>query len=114
MEDSALSVWLRGKGWVPLLLLALINHLFLTILVAGVAIELQDPAYAALTRIFLGLIFPVAVFAILGLYYDRRYVAAVSEWSPSPWYFLMFLVPLVGYLITALYLFRRHKQVGTP
>jgi len=114
MEVSSLSTWLRGKGWIPLLLLVIINHTLLTILVAGFVVELTEPAYDALTRIFLGLVFLVAVFAIAGLYYDRRYVATVSEWTPSGWYFLMFLIPFVGYFITVLYLFRRHRRVGVP
>ena len=114
MEDSSLAIWLRGKGWIPLLLLVVINHSLLTILVAGLVVELRDPAYAALTRIFMGLVFLVAVFALAGLYYDRRYVATVSEWSPTPWYFLMFFVPVVGYLITVVYLVRRHRRVGVP
>lgn len=114
MENSSLSVWLRGKGWIPLLLLAIINHALLTVLVAGIVVELNRAAYAALTRIFLGLVLLIAVFAIAGLYYDRRYVATVSNWSPTAWYFLMFFIPLVGYLITVLYLFRRRRRVGTP
>lgn len=114
MDDSSLAIWLRGKGWIPLLLLAVINHVLLTLLVAGLVVELGEAAYAALTRLFMGLVFLVAIFAVAGLYYDRRYVATVSEWSPTRWYFLMFFVPLVGYLITVLYLFRRHRRVGVP
>lgn len=114
MDASSLATWLRGKGWIPLLLLAIINHVLLTAFVAGLAVELRGPAYAALTRIFLGIAFLVAVFAIAGLYYDRRYVSTVSDWSPSAWYFLMFFVPFVGYFVTILYLFRRHRRIGVP
>lgn len=51
---------------------------------------------------------------VYGLIKDREYVEAVSGWSPSPAYFLMFAVPIIGHFLAVLYLYRRHQYVGTP
>lgn len=47
------------------------------------------------------------------LYYDRQYLAAVSGWTPSGWYYLMALPPLSVFL-SPLYLYQRHQHVGVP
>lgn len=47
------------------------------------------------------------------VYFDSRFLAAASAWTPSGWYYLM-AVPLVGPLVAAAYVYRRHHEVGTP
>jgi hypothetical protein len=49
---------------------------------------------------------------VLGLYFDRQYVAANSDWWPSRWYVLMFFLPAVGVLVLGTYLARRERHVG--
>lgn len=49
----------------------------------------------------------------IAVYFDRKQVRDVSEWDPSWLYFLVFLGP-IGWLIALVYIYKRHKYVGTP
>ena len=56
-----------------------------------------------------------AVVAI-AVHFDRRYVAAVSDWEPRSEYILLGLLMWfgVGVPLALLYLARRRSRVGTP
>lgn len=114
MANAKSTKPIASKGWIPLLLLLVINLFLGMVIVSGTSIGLREETYTLLLRGSFGILTVLAVFSIAGLYYDRRYVAKVSSWSPSVWYFLMFAIPLLGYLLTAHYLYKRHKYVGRP
>ncbi len=52
----------------------------------------------------------------IGIHFDRRYVASVSEWEPRSEYLLLGITMWFGIGIPfgLLYLYRRHKYVGVP
>ncbi len=56
-----------------------------------------------------------AVVAI-GIHFDRKYVASVSEWEPRSEYVLLGIAMWFGFGIplALLYLYRRHEYVGVP
>lgn len=57
----------------------------------------------------------VATFAsVVALYFDRKYVAVVSEWNPSKWYYLMAIPTLITDILAVVYLYNRHKRIGPP
>jgi len=47
------------------------------------------------------------------LYYDRRYLSAVADWTPSKWYYAMLFPPL-SVVLAPLYLYQRQQRVGVP
>lgn len=51
----------------------------------------------------------------VAVYFDRQYVTATSDWSPSRIYYLM-VVPAraIGELSPFVYLYHRHQYVGVP
>lgn len=52
----------------------------------------------------------------VAVYFDKRHVSAVSEWSPSSLYYLT-AVPFFAFvadIIAIAYLYNRHKHVDTP
>jgi len=53
------------------------------------------------------------LFSPIAVHFDRKYVADVSEWTPSVWNYLTFLA-LPGMVIAGLYLLKRRKHVGAP
>jgi len=73
------------------------------------AVQFVETALNVTSVVIIGLIFlaPIAV------HFDREYVRAVSSWTPTPFYYLVFLGPL-GSLISLIYLYHRHNHVGTP
>jgi hypothetical protein len=68
--------------------------------------------YVLVARLSATLFFGSLGVALLGLYFDVKYVRSVSEWQPTFWYSSMFFVPVVGAGIGAYYLYRRWRAVG--
>lgn len=58
--------------------------------------------------VVLSLMVPVAV------YFDRRFLAFVSEWQPSRLYYLMVVPVSVSTILAIVYIYKRHKYVGVP
>ena len=97
------------KWWMPIGVLAAIFPIL-----ALLAIVLPTDVYSSLIA---------APFALLGsvimllspliVYFDKRYVTTVSDWEPSGWYYWMIIPPL-ALVLPYLYLYERHKYVGTP
>lgn len=83
-------------------------------ILALLAVALPTDVYSSLIA---------APFALLGsaimllspliVYFDKQYVTAVSDWTPSGWYYLMIAPPLT-LVLPFVYLYERHKYVGTP
>jgi hypothetical protein len=72
----------------------------------------SSAAYVVAAR-GLTLLFLVSLLlGIVGLSFDRQYVAANSDWWPARWYVLLFFLPGVGVLVLAVYLARRERAVG--
>lgn len=65
----------------------------------GMAVMLTAPAFVA-----------------VGIHFDRKYVASVSDWEPRSEYVLLGVAMLtgIGILFALLYLYRRHRYVGVP
>jgi len=57
--------------------------------------------------------FVLTVCSPVSVHLDRRYVMAVSDWTPSGWYYWMILPPLTV-VLAPLYLVQRHQYVGVP
>lgn len=78
------------------------------------------PIHAFPVRVFLmglvmGLFFLLPPLSGLALFFDRKHVSSVSEWTPSIFYYLMALPgPILTDVIAMLYLYERHTHVGTP
>lgn len=94
-----------------------------------VGISVQETAFAG-PIVVLGLLFLVLLIAValvvsamlpVALYVDARQVGEADlEWQPDPVLYgllglLQFIAtPLVGFVVAAYYLFRRHEAVGVP
>lgn len=113
-EQSGSSKW-----WIPIFLLALnlpvTVALFavLELLLPYLVLESGSPyQYIIYSLIAFGwlltFISPIAV------YFDRQYLAAVSEWTPSKLYYLMIIPFLVNVILAIVYSYQRHKYVGAP
>ena len=63
--------------------------------------------------VLIGLLWLLSFVAPVAVYFDRKYVAAVSDWSPSLAYYLVIL-PAFGVLLAAIYAYERHQYVGVP
>lgn len=61
--------------------------------------------------VLIGLIWLLKFVGPVAVYFDRKYVAAVSDWSPSLAYYLVIL-PVAGLLLAAIYVYQRHEHVG--
>ncbi|WP_336036344.1 hypothetical protein [Halobacterium yunchengense] len=99
----------ESRWWVPIAALAAT----LPAMVVLSAVLPPDPVTSlplfvvALAGVALALLSPVFVS------FDRDYLAAAGEWTPSPWYYLMAALP-VAPLVAAAYVYRRHQRVGVP
>lgn len=52
---------------------------------------------------------------IIGLYFDRQYVRANSEWHPSRlWMVGFFFLYIVNFALAGFYLYRRYEVLGKP
>jgi hypothetical protein len=71
----------------------------------------QTGPFVAVAVLFLAAI----LLPIVGLYFDRQYVRANSEWHPSVLWMpaLFFLYPL-NVLLGLVYLYRRRNVLGEP
>lgn len=63
--------------------------------------------------VLIGLLWLLKFVAPVAVYFDRKYVAAVSDWSPSLAYYLVIL-PVAGVLLAAIYVYERHEHAGVP
>lgn len=110
LADSSVSAhwWIPialWGGFLPLALIAgLVGGLF-SIVVGDIGMTLIYPVL-----ILSALSWPLS---IVGVYKDRRYVAAHSEWVPTKFYYLSIL-SVLGMLIAAHYTWTRHKHLGVP
>ena len=101
--------------WLVLLLEVVAGLVFIT----GVGAWLLDPLSLGGvvggpgTLSYVVFVIPLHVLAPAAVYFDRRYVAAVSGWTPSRLYYLTFVTGL-GDLLAIVYLLQRHRYLGTP
>lgn len=128
MSNVSESTTERDSRWWLLLLPTLV--LYLGLFVTNVAnpdptVSLGDlltsvvPSWLALP---LGLAFFVAFAApatvAIAVHFDRKFVAAVSDWEPRSEYvlvgFLSWVHAGVGSVALLWYLYQRHEYVGTP
>ena len=105
------SAPVSDKWWV---LVAVSPIWFLLLLVIGLI------STAAQTAIFSDIAYPMVLVGIvllvlcpIGVHFDRKYVAEVSDWRPSLAYYLTF-ASVVGALLAAIYVYERHEHVGVP
>lgn len=88
---------------------------FLLLFVMAVAYAVLPIPFMApfpVPYVLIGLLWLLKFVAPVAVYFDRRAVA-VSDWSPSIAYYLVIL-PVVGVLLAAIYLYERHDRVGVP
>lgn len=114
-----------GRWWLVLLLEVVAGLLFVTgvggWLIEGVFQLVVAPPVGSpggvpggsQTLSYVIFVIPLHVLAPAAVYFDRKYVAAVSEWTPSRLYYLAFVTGL-GDLLAIVYLFQRHRYLGTP
>lgn len=105
------SAPVSDKWWI---LVAVQPVWFLLLLVVGLV------STAMQTAIFSDIAYPMVLVGIVllllcpvGVHFDRKYVAAVSDWRPSLAYYLTF-ASVVGALLAAIYVYERHEYVGVP
>ena len=103
----------ENRWWITLPFPYLVGAIqFLAIVVTPASSYPSPGSYVAVSR-FLAVLFVLTLgVALLGLYFDIAYVAEVSEWKPSTWHSLMFVLPAVGVAIGLHYLYRRSRHVG--
>ena len=95
--------------WIPIGLLALVLPVLL-----GFGILFPPDVYTSvLTAPIVLLGFVLTLFAPIAVYFDRKYVTAVSNWTPSEWYFLIVLPPF-SLVLPYVYLYRRQRYVSKP
>lgn len=86
-----------------------------TFLVTETSLDL--PAWFAPVKFLVGpVVLTAPAVVAIAVHFDRRYVAAVSDWEPRSAYVLLGLAMWadIGILLAVLYLYRRHEYVGTP
>lgn len=113
-EQSGSSKW-----WIPIFLLALTLPvafaLFIVVelLTPYLVMESGSPhQYIFYALIALGWL--LTFISPLAVHFDRKYVASVSEWTPSKLYYLMIIPSLVNVILAIAYSYNRHKHVGVP
>lgn len=111
-----------GKWWLVLLFEVVAGLVFVTgvgawVIDVGfrlapgpVASQVAGGPVAASYIVF---VIPLHLLAPAAVYFDRKYVAAVSEWTPSRLYYLTFVTGL-GDVLAVVYLLQRHRYLGTP
>ncbi len=67
---------------------------------------------------FIGMVVMLTAPAVVavGIHFDRKYVASMSDWEPRSEYILLGVAMLfgIGIPFALLYLYRRHQYVGVP
>lgn len=107
------------KWWLVLLFEVVAGLLFVTgvgaWLIGGVFQLLGSPGILGgpQTLSYVIFVIPLHILAPAAVYFDRKYVATVSEWTPSRLYYLTFVTGL-GDILAIVYLFQRHRYLGTP
>ncbi|ODR79855.1 hypothetical protein BG842_04915 [Haladaptatus sp. W1] len=97
------------KWWILIAVLAV-----LVPIIALLGAAFPPDVYTSLTVAPFGLLAWILAFlSPLIVYFDKQYVTAVSDWTPSGWYYLMIAPPLT-LVLPFVYLYERHKYVGTP
>lgn len=115
--DSTESHW-----WIlllPSLLLSISATLGLS--VSAIAFRLEPSSTLSYLPPLVGLVLALAYFTApavvaVGIHFDRRFIASVSEWEPRSEYVLLGIAMWfgIGIPFSLLYLYRRHKYVGVP
>ena len=104
----------RGRWWFVVLMAAVA---FPVDVVGGLAIGYAGTAFGGdtslATNTLWGAIATTLLVSSVAVYYDRQYVASVSEWTPTRLYYLTCL-GYAGMLIALLYVWRRHQVLGVP
>lgn len=104
----------EGRWWFPVLLAAVafpVNVLGgFTIGLVGSAVG-GDPGFA--TNVLWAVVGTTLVTSSVAVYFDRQYVASVSDWTPTRLYYFTFL-GYVGMMLAIVYVWRRHRVLGVP
>ena len=66
-----------------------------------------------LVYLFAGIVLIVYILTPLAIYHDRDVVREKSNWTPSVFYYASIIPPL-GYLLSTVYIIRRHIVLGIP
>lgn len=107
-EDPPGDKRTSSRWWIPIgVLVVIVPILLVSLILPPDAYTLLLTGPLTLVGITLVTLSPVFV------YYDRRYLTTTSRWEPSGLYYLMFL-PLLGYVLSILYIYNRHKHLGVP
>lgn len=117
MDDTAVanpSEPAVSQYWWLVLLIAPLVHVIGITGVFDLGVALLPNLFAdVLGFLFVLLSFGLWLLQIVAVYYDRRYVTTVSDWSPSVVYYLVVVFP-IGILIAIIYLYERHSHIGIP
>lgn len=104
----------RGGWWFPVFLAA---AAFPVAIVGGFTIGLVGSAVGGDTSLATNLLWGAVVATLLlssvAVYFDRKYVSSVSEWTPTRLYYFTFL-GYPGMMIALVYVWRRHRVLGVP
>lgn len=94
-------------------------HLLVQLLAVALAIVYLNLGFGtvlppATIRWPLYIIYALIPFAIIAFTIDREVVAEQSEWHPSAYYYLLSIPFIFNILISAHYLYKRHRYLDTP
>jgi len=109
MENTTAGALPSDRWWAPIAVLV-------ALVPVGIVGALFLPPDAFTSLLFLPVTIPGFVLTVLSpvfVHYDRRYLRATADWTPSDWYYLMILPPL-SLVLPAMYLVQRHRHVGVP
>ena len=113
-EPSGSSKW-----WILIFLLALnlpvalALFIVLELLTPYLVMESGSP-YQYIFYLLIALGWLLTFISPVAVYFDRQYVASVSEWTPSKLYYLMIIPSIVNVILAIAYSYYRHKYVGVP
>jgi len=102
----------RGRWWIPIGVLAALLAVGFPILAVIAVVAPPDAFYSLVTAPFVLLGLALTLLSPIFVHLDRQYVASVSTWEPSGWYAWMIVPPLA--LLSVIYVYQRHRYVGTP
>lgn len=113
----------KSRWWIPiglasvfggiLAFVALLSYAFTVGFLEGFFATNLDGLLNAGSVAIIGAVLLALIVSPVGVYFDRKYVSEVSEWTPSEWYYLSFLGG-IGVLLCTVYVWKRYKYVGIP
>lgn len=108
-----------SKWWIPIFLLAIDLPLLVLLFVVASAttqslvMEPENP-FDVLFYLLVAAGWLLTVLSPIAVYFDRQYVASLTEWTPSKLYYLMIFPFFINTILAIAYIYNRHRYLGMP